>query len=184
MTEPDMRFLDSSDRNSFSARPDGPPDVATCIRPDTTDSDVDYALEVNRGFEALKYAAALLTGTLLLDLTGSDRTVQDRALADKACDALTEARDAVLSARPRSINARHHNYHLRAALEHLVAAADIASHRAELIAGPDADTIYAAIYAAWDELKKLDGLMAGFQMVDLTQSCCAFHARQMTRLAQ
>jgi hypothetical protein len=169
-----MQFLDNNDKHAFTPAADTTREPAGVRQADTAEADLEYAIEAARGFEALKYAASVLTGTLLLDLTKSDRTVQSCALNEKARAALEEARESMSLARARSENARHHNHHMRLALGHLEDASGRADREANLIVS-EADTMFSAISAAWDELKKLNALVQGFQTVDLSQSCCAFH---------
>jgi len=173
-----MRFLDNNDKHTFRSAPDIARETTGDPTEGAAEADLQYAIEATRGFEALKHAASLLTGTLLLDLTKSDRTVQSCTLNEKARAALEEARDSISLARARSENARHHNHHMRLALGHLEDVSSRADRMANLIASA-ADTVFPAISAAWDELKKLDALVAGFQTVDLSQSCCAFHKRRL-----
>lgn len=148
------------------------------------DRNLDYSVQVSPGFEALKFAASLLTGVLLLDLTGSDRTVRDRGLESKAQDALDEARDQVFSARPKSQLARLHHDHIKLALSHLERAAYHVLREANVIVSTTSDEIFNLINSAWDELKKTSSLLPGFHTVDLAQSCCAFHDKQLSQAAK
>jgi vacuolar-type H+-ATPase subunit H len=173
-----MQFLDNNDKHAFMPAADTSRESAGAKQGNPAEADLEYAIEAERGFEALKYAASLLTGTLLLDLTKSDRTVQSCALNEKARAALEEAREFISLARAKSENARHHSHHMRLALAYLEDASGQADREANLILS-EADTVFSAVSSAWNELKKLNALVQGFQTVDLLQSCCAFHRRRL-----
>lgn len=135
-------------------------------------------------FDALKHALTLLTGTLLLDLVKAERTVADRALTEKAAESVAEARAAILSCKPRDEVARHHLHHLRRALEQVDEITGWAGRQADLIQSDRSAAFSDAIRAAWGRAEKLDGLMQGFQMIDLGQRCCAYHDRLIRQIAQ
>lgn len=177
-----MTFLDNNDAGDFQVQPAA--HVRAGFKARTTNADPGYAMEAGRGFDALKYALSLMTGTLLLDLVKADRTVVDRALGENALDAIAVARDALSACAPRDLAGQHHLHHLQRALEHVEDAAEWGVRQANLIDANYTDMYCASIRAAWDELKKLDALMTGFGMVDLSQSCCAFHDRLAAQLAR
>jgi len=179
-----MHFLDNHSQTHFEAGGVGPESSEDFAAAGNQDKDVLYAVEAGRGFDALKYAASLLTGTLLLDLTGSDRTVQDQALSKKAQDALKEAREHVLSANPCSDLARHHKHHMLLALQYLTEAATRGEKSANLIRDTRSEAVFQAIRAAWSELNKLDQVLKGFRTIDLSQSCCAYHTKLTARLVR
>lgn len=179
-----MHFLDNHSRAHLEAGKAGPQSAEDFAAAGNRDRDVSYAVEAGRGFDALKHAASLLTGTLLLDLTGSERTVQDQTLSQKAQDALKEARDHVLSANPHSDRARHHKHHMLLALQHLTEAAVRGDKSANLIHDVRSEAVFQAIRAAWAELNKLDEILTGFRTIDLNQSCCSYHAKLTARLVR
>ncbi|WP_116324366.1 hypothetical protein [Cupriavidus taiwanensis] len=178
-----MHFLDNHSKAHFEAGDTTPKLAQDSAASGNQEGDLSYVVEAGRGFDALKYAASLLTGTLLLDLTGSERTVQDQTMTQKALDALKEARDHVLSSQPNSDRAAHHKHHMRLALEHLTDAAAHSDKSANLIRDVRSEAVFQAIRAAWSELNQLNQLMNGFRTIDPNQSCCAFHAKQIARLA-
>ncbi len=177
-----MRFLDNSDKDSLQPQPGAHLHAMRASR--EAGPDPEYRMQAGRGFDALKHALTLLTGTLLLDLVKAERTVADRALTEKAAESVAEARAAILSCKPRDEVARHHLHHLRRALEQVDEITGWAGRQADLIQSDRSAAFSDAIRAAWDELKKLDGLMQGFQMIDLGQSCCAYHDRLIRQIAQ
>jgi hypothetical protein len=175
-----MHFLDNRGKTQFEAREEEPfsGEGSTAVN---RDDDIAYVIEAGRGFEALKYAASLLTGTLLLDLTGSERAVQDQTLSGKAKDALKEARDHILSAKPHSDRAAHHKHHMLLALQYLTEAVAHGNKSANLIRDLRSEAVFQAIRTAWSELNRLDNLLKGFRTIDLDQSCCAYHAKLTMR---
>lgn len=179
-----MHFLDKTSNARAEPMIAATVSAAHIAVQENSEGDVDYAINVGRGFEALKYAASLLTGTLLLDLVGSERTVRDQALTQKAQEALAEAQDHILSSAPRSDRARHHKHHLIRAFQHLTDAASRADQSANLLRDTRSEEVFQAIRSAWSELEKLGQLLKGFYTVDLSQSCCAYHAEQMARFAK
>lgn len=179
-----MHFLDNHSKAHFEAGDNRPKLAEDFAAVGNQEGDFSYVVEAGRGFDALKYAASLLTGTLLLDLTGSERTVQDQTLTQKALDALKEARDHALSSKPNSDRAAHHKHHMLLALEHLTDAAAHGNKSANLICDVRSEAVFQAIRAAWSELNKLDHLLKGFRTIDLNQSCCSYHAKQTARLVR
>ncbi|SOY77525.1 hypothetical protein CBM2589_U10042 [Cupriavidus taiwanensis] len=179
-----MHFLDNNSKAHFEARVHTPRFAEDYAAVGNQEGDLFYVVEAGRGFDALKCAASLLTGTLLLDLTGSERTVQDQTITQKALDALKEARDHVLSSKPNSDRAAHHKHHMLLALEHLTDAAAHSDKSANLIRDVRSEAVFQAIRSAWSELNKLKHLINGFRTIDLNQSCCAYHAKQIERLVR
>lgn len=179
-----MQFLDNNDRQAFQPKAEMACTPADFAAAGTAETDAAYAADASRAFAALKYAASLVTGTLLLDLTGSDRTVQDRALTEKARGALEEARASIAGLKPVSDNALHHRHHLRRAGSFLNEAVRLGERKSDLVRGEDSEAVFKTVQAGWDELKKLDALIAGFHTVDLGQGCCAYHAQRMAQLRQ
>lgn len=174
-----MPFLDHAETGRFEAGDMPSATAEDFASAGLSDRDVAYATQVQPGFDALRQAASLLTGLLLLDLTDCDRTVRDRALHAKALDEIGIACEAILTAIPHRQRAIHHHYHLKRALSRLEQAAVIASRKAKVIASTDTDTLFALIQSSWDELKTVGQLIGGFETIDLSQSCCAFHAGQI-----
>lgn len=105
-------------------------------------------------------------------------------MTQKALDTLKEARDHVLSSKPNSDRAAHHKHHMLLALEHLTDAAAHSDKSANLIRDIRSEAVFQAIRSAWSELNKLKHLLNGFRTIDLNQSCCADHAKQIERLVR
>lgn len=177
-----MTFLDNNSSKDFAQRPAGHLEDQLDSR--MSSGDVDYKLQAGRAFDEIRYALSLLTGTLLLDLVKADRTVVDRSLAEKAMEAISDARDAVRSCKPVSETARHHHHHVERALRLVADAAEWASKQRNLVGSDRSDAFDDAIHASWDELKKLDTLINGFQMIDLSQGCCSYHQNMVNSLSR
>ena len=179
-----MQFLDNTSKLGFEAGDPRPRSVESFAEIGTHEHDVGYVVEAGRGFDALKYAASLMTGTLLLDLTGSERSVQDQTLTRKAQDALAEAREHISAAMPHSDRAFHHKHHLLLALQYLTEAERLGDKSANLLRNQRSEAVFQAVRAALSELGKLDQLLSGFQTIDLSQSCCSYHKQQMARFSR
>lgn len=171
-------FLENTGSAFFEAREPSTNAAAVLHRDEQSDAATDYVLQVMPGFEALKYSASLCAGVLLLDLTGSDRTVRDRSLVDKARDAVREAEDAVLPAQPCG-RAAHHHHHLCRALAGLKALLPRIERISRLATAAEAAAVTHELQACWEELRRAGDHLPGFETVDLSQSCCAWHARQV-----
>jgi hypothetical protein len=93
-----------------------------------------------------------------------------------ARDALGDARDDLRAVRVPS-GARHHHFHLSAAATAIERSLDLLT----ICLRPAADdharaALTQALRAATDHLRATTRLLPGFEMVDLSQACCAAHA--------
>lgn len=85
------------------------------------------------------------------------------------------ATDLLRSLRPPS-EAAHHFYHLSASLEHIERAAALAGRCLTRQSGSsDRSELVQALTMASDNLRATTRLLPGFEMVDLSQACCAAH---------
>lgn len=133
-----------------------------------------YVAEMSRPFELLRQAEAQLAGLMVL-AAASGQAIAGHPMLDLAADAAGEAEDGVRSVRAPE-PARHHHRHLLQALHHMQGA--VAAARRCLVRR-DGMAIDAAIYplrAAHQHLLWATAALPGFEIVALSQACCAQHA--------
>ena len=141
----------------------------------------EYCTLALQGFESLKYAASILAGTLILAYTGANRSFQDIGFAHKALDELERAEEIIRSIRV-PVRSRHHHLHLTNALGAIRGVAEKLG-RARISGQPrEMDAIVAELGRGWEELRHASRNVPGFEMVDLSQSCCALHSRRLRGL--
>lgn len=143
-----------------------------------TEAALPYAAATLPGFEALKHAVSLLAGVLLLDLVGAERGLRDRSITAQAEEVLDAAAGAIRSAQVPVAMEHHHRHLMRALARASAVAAHVAGSPSRLD-DPARDAIGAELSAAWADLRHASNLLNGFEIVDYSNSCCAFHARQM-----
>lgn len=104
------------------------------------------------------------------------------AAVDLAQDAAARALDGVCSLSAPAEADRHH-YHLSAAARETWRAPDLIRRRLRDRSDEQAaDRLSQCLHAATDHLRATAKLMPGHPMVDLSQACCAMHAREMIQL--
>ncbi len=128
-----------------------------------------YVLEAKPVHEALLQTLTQLAGFALVRLTGGPSSVVDAGPVEFARDTFDGCGDRLPSLRVPP-EAAHHHLHLEgaaAALERAIAAA---------LAKTAADAVFLdALDEAERHLRAASRALPGFEMVDLTQSCCAAH---------
>ena len=118
--------------------------------------------------QASGYALLVLTRGKAVALLDTPVTI--------ACDALEEAQDDLRAVRVPS-GARHHHFHLSAAATAIERSLDLLTICLRPVADDLARTaLTQALRAATDHLRATTRLLPGFEMVDLSQACCAAHA--------
>lgn len=131
-----------------------------------------YLLDAKRPFEDLRQVVSLLAAILLAAHTGIARKGLRHPLLDQARDLFGECRDRVNGLTPGP-QTGHHHLHLTQALKAASAALD-ALERSAL--GGDKSALE-LVKRAWRELTHAGNALPGFETVDLSQSCCAEHAK-------
>jgi hypothetical protein len=132
-----------------------------------------YVLAARPAFEGLRHASMQMAGLLLLAATGG-RTWQDHTMLDLATAAQAEASDTLRALSPPA-RGQHHHLHLLGADRAMGEA--IRCARSELHLSAEAQRlIQRAVQAAIDHLRYAAGALPGFELVALSQSCCAQHA--------
>ncbi|HWA42313.1 MAG TPA: hypothetical protein VHA10_03820 [Hypericibacter adhaerens] len=131
-----------------------------------------YLLEAKRPFEDLRQVVSLLAAILLATDTGIAGKGLRHPLLDQARDLFQECGDKVDSLSPAP-QTEHHHRHLTRARQAAGAALD-ALERGVL--GGDKSALD-LVKLAWRELIHAANALPGFEAIDLSQSCCAEHAR-------
>ncbi|HVY98847.1 MAG TPA: hypothetical protein VHA35_05060 [Dongiaceae bacterium] len=138
------------------------------------DATAAYVAAMRAPFEGLRQAEAQLAGLMVL-AAASGQAVAGHPMLEMAAEAVREASDGVRAARvpPR---ARHHHVHVLRALEEIEIA--VAAARRCLVRR-DEKAVAAAIAplrSAHRHLIWATGALPGFEIVALSQACCAQHA--------
>jgi hypothetical protein len=137
---------------------------------------VAYVLAVRPAFEMLKHAAAQLAAFLILATTGSQAAGPDHALLAEARRAVQEAMDGVGTAPGVTDLAAHHHRHLLRAAACIKATLAALQGKAWIKDRAALDPALRRLKTGWQELHWATAALPGFEMVHLSQSCCAGHA--------
>lgn len=148
----------------------------TFIAQETGSDTGDYCALALRGFDGLKYAASMLAGALVLALTNAHRRFHDLELAHKALDEIERA-EAVIFGIKVPERSLHYHFHLTEALRILREVATKLSEIHTFSHSPDIDAARLELGRGLEELQHASRNVPGFEMVDLSQSCCALYAR-------
>lgn len=125
-------------------------------------------------FEDLRAVTAQLAGLLLLAASGARSAGPHHPMRAVAEDLLDNARDATLRLAPCSPRTRHHHEHLVATAARLTDA--LARIRAAPLVRDDVTEPTRLLAAAWEELGAASRALPGFDLIDLTGTCCSLHA--------
>ena len=177
-----MLKLSPRDGKRFADRLIDPPDFpladlptesTPCPAAGIDDATAAYVTALRDPFELLRQAEAQLAGLMVL-ATASGQAIAGHPMLDLAAEAIREAEDGIRTARVPA-PARHHHVHLLQALRDIRTATTAA--RRCLVRG-DEKAIDAVLYplrAAHQHLLWATGALPGFEIVALSQSCCAQH---------
>ena len=150
-----------------------PPD-APLVDPAATgldDATTAYVATIQPAFDLLRGVAGQIAGVLMLAVAAG-KGAAGHPMLDAARHSHDEARDAIGGVRvPKA--AAHHHFHLRAALDALAEALE--ATRRHLHRGDDAaiDRVLGPVKVAYRELDSASRALPGFEMVALSQCCCA-----------
>jgi hypothetical protein len=146
-----------------------------CDAADAPDSaTLAYVAAAEACFGDLRRVAAQLAGLLLLQASGARSAGPDHPMVAVVAELLASARDAARSLAPRTDRARHHHHHLVAAAERL--SDTLASIRTGMVARAAVTGSTEFLMTAWSELGHASRALPGFELVDVSQACCAQHA--------
>ncbi len=144
--------------------------------PELDDATAAYVLAMRNPFELLRRAAAQLAGLMVLVASGA-RNVAAHPMLDLAIEAQAEADDLVRSERVSvPEHARHHRLHLRRANRALAEALAAARQHVSRKDPAAVEEIMAPLHVAYRELQWAAFALPGFEIVALSQGCCATHA--------
>jgi hypothetical protein len=146
------------------------PDLSAVAMDDLDDVTIAYVLAARAPFDALRRSSAQLAGLLLLAAIGS-REGQDLPMLDLAVAAHAEATEALRGLTPPPRGAHHHR-HLLLAASTLGGA--LAAAKCRLAS--DGDVVARLNNEAIAHLRWASGALPGFEMVAVSQGCCAAHA--------
>jgi hypothetical protein len=151
-----------------------PPEAPTpCLAVEIDDATAAYVAEMRDPFELLRQAEAQLAGLMVL-ATASGQAIAGHPMLELAAAAIREAEDGIRAAKV-PIRARHHHLHVQHALRDIQLA--ISGARRCLVRGDEAaiDAALNPLRAAHQHLLWATGALPGFEIVALSQSCCAQH---------
>lgn len=132
---------------------------------------LSYVLAARPVHERLREALIQLSAFALLEATQPTRAKLDTSVLDRAREALKQPAAETAALRVPS-GAMHHHHHLRGAVAALERALSAGYSR-----GIDHDdALFAAVNEAERQLRAATRALPGFEIVDLTQACCAMHA--------
>lgn len=176
-----MQKLSQHDGKRLADRLIDPPDfpltdlpAAPAPYPAIDNATAAYVAELCDPFELLRQAEAQLAGLLVL-ATASGQAIAGHPMLELAAAAIREAEDGIRAAKVPA-PARHHHRHVRQALREIQAA--ILAARRCLVRGDETaiDAVLGPLRAAHQNLLWATGALPGFEIVALSQSCCAQHA--------
>jgi hypothetical protein len=149
---------------------------APCPMGAVDDATAAYVTEMREPFELLRQAEAQLAGLMVL-ATASRQAIAGHPMLDLAADAIREANDGIRAARVPA-RARHHHAHVLEAVAAIRTAMQAA--RRCLRRGDETaiDAVLMPLRAAHQNLLWATGALPGFEIVALSQSCCAQHAAE------
>jgi hypothetical protein len=146
----------------------------TCPLGAVDDATASYVAEMRDPFEMLRQAEAQLAGLMVL-ATASGQAIAGHPMLDLAVEAIREAEDGIREAKVPA-RARHHHAHVLEAMRAIHAATKAA--RRCLTHGDESaiDAVLGPLRSAHQHLLWATGALPGFEIVALSQSCCAQHA--------
>ncbi|MDQ7251121.1 hypothetical protein [Dongia sedimenti] len=138
------------------------------------DATAAYMAELRDPFELLRQAEAQLAGLMVL-ATASGQAIAAHPMLDLAAGAMREAEDGIRAAKVPA-PARHHHTHVLQAMRDMQGA--VTAARRCFLRGDETaiDAVLAPLRAAHQHLLWATGALPGFEIVALSQSCCAQHA--------
>jgi len=143
---------------------------------------LEYSARALPGFESLKYSATMLAGLLVLALADTNKNFRALDLERKALDELARAEDTIGHIVPTEWTA-HHHYHLVNALGAIRNTANGLMASADVTKSERLDHAVVQLRFAWEELRHAARNLPGFELIDLSQSCCALHANWLRRFS-
>jgi hypothetical protein len=151
-----------------------PPEPVPCSAAAIDEATAGYVAEMREPFERLRQAEAQLAGVMVLAAAGG-QAIAGHPMLNLAAEAVREAEDGIRATRVPAPAAHHHRHVLHAMRD--IQAALTAARRC--LVGRDEtaiDAVLGPLRGAHRHLLWATGALPGFEMVALSQSCCAQHA--------
>jgi hypothetical protein len=147
------------------------PQPGDLIPAELDDATTAYVLAMRAPFDLLRQSISQLAGLMVLAAAGASSGAHQPML-ERAVEARAEAEEAIRSASAPPRAAHHHRHLLRA--DRALAAALKASGRAIYKRDDGAlDAIIVPLRAAHTEMQHAAAALPGFEIVALSQACCA-----------
>jgi hypothetical protein len=147
--------------------------TADCRPANIDDTTAGYVAAMRAPFELLRQAEAQIAGLLVL-ATVSGQSIAGHAMLDLAAEAIREGEDGVRAVQVPA-PAHHHHRHVLQALRNLRLAAS-AARRCFVRRDESAiDAVLGPLRLAHQNLLWATGALPGFELVALSQACCAQH---------
>jgi hypothetical protein len=154
-------------------------DDLTCVHLD--DATAAYILATRNPFDLLRNSASQLAGLMVLTAAGA-RDVIAHPMLQRALEAREEADEAIRSFAGRiPARAKHHRHHVLRANEALASALVAARRNPHRNDPAVMDSILAPLRSAYRELQWAAFALPGFEIVALSQGCCAQTAETKAR---
>lgn len=146
------------------------------------DATTAYVVRMREPFEQLRQASAQLAGLLVL-AASSGQAIAGHPMLALASEALEQAKDSIWSAAIPARAGHHHRHAVQAAKDLDIA---LAAARRSLVRRDEKaiDGVLAPLRAAHQHLLWATSALPGFEVVALSQACCAQHAPLNNQLPQ
>ena len=141
------------------------------LKAELDDATTAYILAMRGPFDLLRQGIGQLAGLMVLAAAGA-RSAPAHPMLEPACTAHAAAQDAIRAASVPPRGAHHHAHLARAggALQAALAAARFNMHRRD---AASVDAVMAPLRVAHRELQRSTFALPGFEIVALSQCCCA-----------
>jgi hypothetical protein len=152
----------------------GAADVPNPMTAAIDDATAAYVADTRPAFDGLRQAEAQLAGLMVL-AAASGQAIAGHPMLEMATEAVREAADEIQSVRvpPR---AKHHHVHVLQAVDEIALA--LGAARRCLVRRDEAAVaaVIGPLRSAHQHLLWATGALPGFEVVALSQACCAQHA--------
>jgi len=153
----------------------GPSSPLGCLAEEIDDATAAYVLATRAPFDLLRQAISQFAGLMVLVAAGA-RNDGAPDILDRVRDEQAEANDGIRAcAADAPARAAHHHRHLTQACAALGAALHAASDSDDRRGADSLDSILRPLNGAYRHLQWATGALPGFEVVALSQGCCAAH---------
>jgi len=153
----------------------GPSSPRDGLADEIDDATAAYVLATRAPFDLLRQAISQFAGLMVLAAAGA-RNDAALHILDRVRDEQAEAKEGIrASAGDAPARAAHHHHHLTQACGALGAALHAARDGGYRRGADSLDSILTPLNAAYRHLQWTTGALPGFEIVALSQGCCAAH---------